>query len=513
VGNRDARPEPEDVSLSVGGRLSSAPAPELITSAFAHELAEEAVLFDGMSYADLAHTVVMIEAGVVPEQPGRELLAALEHLRRRPADFAPDPARGDLYTNREAYLARRTDAARWLGVGRTRREAATVAYHLVVRSELLAVGKELVKAATALIERAQEHAEAIMADYTYLQAAQPTTFGHYLIAFVYPILRDLDRAKNLFRRVNLSPAGCGGINGSRLPQDRARLAALLGFDGCVVHARDAMWQADVPIETMAVATAATINFARFAEDLQIFATSEFGLIEIPDRYARASVLMPQKKNPYALAYVRGVANEMVGTQAAVVALNRTATGQMDNRIFVYGKVPHALKQVANVASLIAGVLREMRFDRARGKAATADGFVMAADLAETITTHTGVDFRSAHQIVARLVRQFVACGRSLSTLTGPDLDAVAAEMTGQPLKIPVNVLEQALNPAKAVAARENLGGAGPGAIAAMCDECRGSLAEYAQWWRSAEERIAAAHQELMCRVVKLGIEIDGAPHN
>jgi argininosuccinate lyase len=104
---------------------------------------------------------------------------------------------------------------------------------------------------------------------------------------------------------NRSPAGCGSVNGSHLPQDRSRLAELPGFDGLAQHARDAMWQPDGPIETLSVAITALINLDRLAEDLQIFATAEFDLVELDEGHTRASVIMPQKKNPYALNYVRG----------------------------------------------------------------------------------------------------------------------------------------------------------------------------------------------------------------
>src|SRR5205823_3087471 len=161
----------------------------------------------------------------------------------------------------------------WLGAGRARRESTTIGYRITVRSLLLAFGNALLQAGNALLARADEHRASLMADYTYLQAAQPTTFGHYLLGFVYPLLRDLDR---------------------------------------------------------------------LAEDLQIFATAEFGLVELADGHTRASVIMPQKKNPYALNYVRGATNELSGTLTAVTALGRTPSGQVDNRVFAYGDVPRAL---------------------------------------------------------------------------------------------------------------------------------------------------------------------------
>src|SRR5262249_33226 len=159
------------------------------------------------------------------------LLSALLALHTSPPDFTPIPELGDLYTNREAWLAAHTPASCWLGAGRARRESTTTGYRIAVRSRLLAFAHPLIQVGTALIERADEYQAALMADYTYLQPAQPTTFGHYLLGFAYPLLRDLDRLQALYARTNLSPAGCGSVNGSRIPQDRRRLAELLGFDG------------------------------------------------------------------------------------------------------------------------------------------------------------------------------------------------------------------------------------------------------------------------------------------
>ena len=347
--------------LGVGSRLASRPAAELVQTAFARELADQLALFKGMSLADMAHTVMLIEAGMIPSAEGAALLSALLALHEYPSDFNPTPELGDLYTNREAWLAARTTAVGWLGAGRARRESTTTGFRITVRSLVLAFASALIKCGSAMVEGAGEHRSALMADYTYLQPAQPTTFGHYLLGFAYPLLRDLERLHALFNRTNQSPAGCGSVNGSRLPQNRERLAELLGFDGLAQHARDAMWQPDIPIETLAVVVSALVNIDRLAEDLQIFATAEFDLVELADGYTRASVIMPQKKNPYALAFVRGATNELIGIQASVAALGRTPSGQVDNRIFIYGDVPRALEMATGVAELMNGVLAGMSF--------------------------------------------------------------------------------------------------------------------------------------------------------
>src|SRR5256714_7215634 len=381
-----------DSVLGVGSRLATGPAIELVQTAFARELADQLALFRGMSLADLAHTVMLIEAGVIPSADGASLLSALLDLDEYPTDFIPTPESGDLYTNREAWLGARTPSVGWLGAGRARRESTTTGYRITVRSCLLAFAMALIKVGASLTERADEHRATLMADYTYLQPAQPTTFGHYLLTFAYPLLRDLERLQALYTRNNRSPAGCGSVNGSRLPQDRNRLAELLGFDGLAQHARDAMWQPDGPIETMSVVITALVNLDRLAEDLQIFATAEFDLVELAEGHSRASVIMPHKKNPYALAYVRGATNELIGMLASVAALGRTPSGQVDNRVFAYGDVPRALETATGVAILMAGGVNGFRFHAPLGAARPAGGVCTATDSVEEVTLRTGPSF-------------------------------------------------------------------------------------------------------------------------
>ena len=498
------REKNENISvLGVGSRLASGPSAELVQTAFARELTDQLVLFKGMSLADMAHTVMLIEAGVIPPAEGSSLLSALLALHEHPPDFNPTPESGDLYTNREAWLASRTTAVGWLGAGRARRESTTTGYRIIVRSYVLAFVSALIKAGTVLVERADEYRSALMADYTYLQPAQPTTFGHYLLGFTYPLLRDIDRLQALFNRTNQSPAGCGSVNGSRLPQNRQRLAVLLGFDGLAQHARDAMWQPDSPIETLSVVVSALINMDRLAEDLQIFATAEFDLVELAEGHARASVIMPQKKNPYALAYVRGATNEVIGMQASVAALGRTPSGQVDNRIFIYGDVPRGLEMATGVATLMGGVLKGMSFHSSVAAARLANGFTTATDLVEMITLETGLDFRTAHRIVGRLVREATQTNRTMRELTTTDLDAAAQVILNRPLHLSETVFAQANDPATAIAARQGIGGAAPEPLSNMLTECRSTLDSYTSWYNIATTKTNAAEAVLLRTVQQL----------
>jgi argininosuccinate lyase len=486
------------VTIGVGARLREASAPELAASAGRFEAAASPVLDPGLHAADLAHAVALVEAGVLPAAVGARLVRALLALADVPlADRAADPLLGDAFANREAWLAARdAEAAGWLCAARARREGTTTAYHLAVRDRLLALAGAAEDAGGALVGLAGAHVDTLLPDYTYLQQAQPTTLAHYLLGFVYPLLRGLDRLRECWGRTNRSPAGGGSVNGARWPLDRERVAALLGFDGVVTHARDAMWQADQPLEVVSVATALLLPLERLAEDLLVWATSEFGLVELADRHARGSMVMPQKKNPYALAFVRGVASDAIGRLAAAAAWGRTPSGQIDNRIFAYGEVPRGLDLAADTVRLMAGVVAGLTVDTALMARRAREGWGQATDLAETLVTLAGLDYRAAHGVVGRAVRAAVERGLGPADLDPALLDDAAVAVVGRPLGLDAAAVAAALDPGRSVAARTGVGGAAPAAVRAMLDECRAALAAAAAWRRAAEARIAAARAAL-----------------
>lgn len=483
-------------ALEVGGRLAAAPAAELVAHAFAEELRHQRPLAEAMGLADIAYALGLIDAGIVARDVGRPLLAALLELHEQPSALQFDPACGDLYTNREAWLMRRTPAAGWLGAGRARREATTTAFHLVVREQVLGLLRALVGTAATLVDLAEKHRHALVADYTYLQAGQSTSFGHYLLGFVYPILRDIERVQAFYARVDRSPAGCGSTNGSRLAPDRQRVAELLGFHRLVPHARDAMWQADLPIEGMALVVAGLVNLDRLAEDLMVFATVEFGLVELGDGQARASKIMPQKKNPFALAYVRAAANQAIGLQAALAASGRTPSGQMDNRMLAYGELPRALALAAGAAEVLGAALGGLTLS-ADAAARTLASFVLATDLAEVLVLEAGLDYRAAHRLVGHLSRTLHTESRLAASLTPADVANAADAALGRKVDIGVDVLARALDPQAAVAARTGVGGAAEAPLSAMIAECRGALAAGKAWWRTADGRNERSRVDLL----------------
>ncbi len=491
-----------DGDLGVGDRFAEGPAPELVRSAFALEIAYGPLLYRGMSLADLAHAVALVEAGIVPPPLGARLLAALLELHAIPArEFPFEPAHGDAYTNRERELRRRApDAADWLQAGRARREASTVGYTIVVRDGLLAAAGALLALMGALLDRAQAEVATLMPDYTYLQTAQPTTLAHYLLTFVQPMTRDLSRLRLAFEHADRSPAGVGSTNGTRLLLDRERLAELLGFQGLALHARDAMWQPDSAVEVLAALTTLLLNVDRLAEDLQIWSTAEFGYVESADRHARISVIMPQKKNPYGLAYVRGVARASIGALAGAAALQATPSGQVDNRIFTYGAVPQALDQAERALSLMAGIVAGLRFDVETLRRRAGQDHSGATDLAETLTLTCGLSPRAAHRVVGHAVRLARAAGRALDA----DLLAAAAQaVIGRALGVSDRLIAESMDPRTIVESRTTPGGAAVQPVAAMIAGFRATATGAQAWLSDQRRRLDAAEQALLERVRSL----------
>jgi argininosuccinate lyase len=442
--------EPPPGYLGAEARIRKGPAPELVAAGYELELADAALLEPGLKLADLAHVLAHPS---IPKDHRRALLDALLDL-----EVEIDSRYGDLVNVRERALEQRIgNAAGWLNAGRPRREAGRIAFRIALRARLLDLAEAITRFAAALTERATHERDTLMPDYTYLQPAQPTTAGHWLLSFAYPALRDARRALDDFDATNRSPAGAGGVNGSRYAIDRERLSSLLGFDAPIEHTRDAMWQTDGFAETAFHAALAATGASRFAEDVEIYGSEEFGLMRIGDELCRASALMPQKRNPYALVVIRGGARTLLGRAAGVLATQQTPSGRTDNLLYAYGEVAGAVALATRLLNLAAATAESLTIVERQ-----LDPAVMATDAAEVLSLERGVDYRSAYRAVAQ----------------------------GEP---------PALDPREALATRVVTGGAAPAPMDAMLASCEAEIAVLSAQVDANRATVAAAERELLRR--------------
>jgi argininosuccinate lyase len=484
--------EPPDGYLGAEARIRSGPAPELVEAGYALELGDAPFLHRGMGLADLGHVLVLGEQGVIPPDDEHELLRALlELLAVDLAEVVSDPRYGDLANARERALEQRVGkAAGWLNAGRPRREAGRIAFRLALRARVLELAAAVVRYAGALVELAARERDTLMPDYTYLQAAQPTTVGHWILSFAYPALRDAERLHGDLAWVNRSPGGAGGVNGSRFPLDRERIADLLGFAGPVTHTRDGMWQTDGLADLASHAAIAATGASRFAEDLEIYGSDEFGLLHIGDELCRASALMPQKRNPYALVVLRGGAGTLIGRATGILTTQRTPSGRTDNLLYAYGEVHGTVELAARLLRLAAATADSVTVDAARAARAVRESSALATDLAEVVSAAAGLDYRSAYRVVGRAVA-------SPGALDASALDVAAAELLGRRLELAEGVVADGLDPARALATRTVPGGAAPQPMDAMLSDCRGAIADARRWIDVERTAISTAEDELI----------------
>ncbi len=470
--------------------MTAGPARELIESGFTLENADAPLLHHGLNLADIAHVLDLRSRGVVPDEPARQLLDLLLEVHAMAAeDFPYDPSFGEAYNSRERYFVSRIgDVAGWLHAGRPRREATRLALRLLMRRQLVDLVDDAAGFVDNVAAQAARHVGTLMPDQTYLQQAQPSTFGHYILSFAYPTLRDGRRLLEGLDWVNTSPGGAGCVNGSRLLADRGVVADLLGFGGVIEHTRDAMWQVDGLIDIMATAASMLSNQSKLAEDLEIWSSSEFDYVDLDDGFTRSSVLMPQKRNPYSLSIVRGASGILIGRLTGFLAVVKSPSARSDNLIFAYGEVPRSLDLAGRVTRLMSGVVGTLRVNVTRMADALASGFTQATDLAEHIVTVCRIDYRSAYLIVGLAVKAASAQGLRGIDLTGEMLDNASVEHQGRPLGLAGHDLSAVLDPGLIVATRSARGGAAPAAVEAMVESCRAAataLRADADKWRSS----------------------------
>src|SRR4029079_17769725 len=390
----------------------------------------------------------------------RDLLRLLLEVQATDAaQFPYDPEFGEPYNSRERlFVSRLGDTAGWLHAGRPPREAARIALRIYLRDQLLDLVDVVVDFVHRTASVAAEHVETLMPDQTYLQQAQPSTCVHYVLSFAFPAVRDAERLLDEFGAINRSPGGAGCVHGTRLLDERGFVARALGFDAVIEHTRDAMWQIDGLIHVLATAASLLSTQSKLAEDLEIWSSSEFDFVDLDDAFTRSSILMPQKRNPYSLAIIRGASGVLIGRLTGFLAVAKSPSARSDNLIFAYGEVPRALDLAIRVTRLMTGVMRTIEVNVDQMAHGLDDGYTQATDLSEFIVQTIGLDYRSAYDVCGVTVREASKNGIPGRLITGAMLDEAAVAVTGQPLGLTSMDLSAALDPAAIIGSRKATGG-------------------------------------------------------
>ena len=444
---------PTSSTKAWAGRLPVPAAPE--AEAFTTSLPVDRVLYPHDVAGSRAHVRALVRAKLLSPREGarieRGLAAILRELERGRFRFLASDE--DIHMAIERRLVERLGPLGGkLHTGRSRNDQVALDLRLWLRAECNAVDAALARLQRVLFALARQHRDAIVPGYTHLQRAQPILLAHHLLAYREMLARDRTRFRDCRQRGDELPLGAGALAGAGFPLDRKFLARELGFARVSQNSIDAVADRDTAVEFLAAAAIAAVHLSRLAEDLVLWATDEFGFLELPDAFATGSSMMPQKKNPDVAELVRGKTGRVTG---ALVALLTTLKGLplAYNRDLQEDKPAlfDAAATLRQCLEVFTAMLPGVRF-RTERMAAAADGLLLATDLADQLVER-GIPFRRAHALVGALVRRCAVTGTGLRDLDAPTLRGYSPHLTP--------ALVRGLTPARSVARRRVLGGTAP----------------------------------------------------
>jgi argininosuccinate lyase len=383
--------------------------------------------------ASKAHASALVAAYILSEEEGAQLRDALDAIA---ADHASEAGKvlvrdhataEDIHHFVELKLVERVGSLGLkLHTGRSRNEQIATDLRLYVRAEIALVVDSLATWARALVKQAQEAGDSVMPSYTHLQRAEPVLVAHWLLAYVEMVLRDATRLRDCGRRINECPLGSGAVAGATLALDRTIAVRELGFDRPTANSIDSTSDRDFILEYLHALTFVGLHLSRFAEEITLFATAEYGFVVLPEAFSTGSSAMPQKKNPDLTELIRAKVGRIHGAAQAV-------TLQLKGLPLAYNKdmqetqePAFAVEFVPSMLSLVARFTAAIQFNRERMAEAAQSGYLNAM-AAATYLVHKGVPFRTAHEKIGNAVRFALQERVELRDLTINELRAFGPE--------------------------------------------------------------------------------------
>jgi len=363
---------------------------------------------------------VLLEAGILTEHEAGEIRSALDEIIRiasQDSSYLATAQSEDVHSFVESELVRLIGEAGYkLHTGRSRNDQVATDLRIFLRAEIDRVVAVIRKLQEAILDLADENRDQVMPGYTHLQRAQPVLFAHYALAYYEMFKRDGLRLAEIRSRVNRLPLGSGALAGTGFDIDRDALARNLGFEGVCSNSLDAVSDRDFVIEFVGAASVAMMHLSRLSEDLILYATAEFGFVELSDAVSTGSSLMPQKKNPDSLELIRGKAGRVFGHHAGLLATMK-GLPLAYNKDMQEDKEPlfDTIDTLAGSLGVMATVLGNLKL-KGDGMAVAANGdYTNATDLADYLV-RKGMPFRRAHEVVGRIVSHAIGHSKRLEDL-------------------------------------------------------------------------------------------------
>jgi len=404
-----------------------------------------------------AHVAMLGKQGIIEAKDADDIAKGLDKVAQEidSGTFTFSRALEDIHMNIESRLADVVGpAAGRLHTARSRNDQVATDMRLWVRDTLDALDLQMADLQQALAEKALDYADAVMPGFTHLQSAQPVTFGHHLLAYVEMIGRDRGRVKDARKRMNENPLGAAALAGTSFPIDRFMTAKALGFDRPTANSLDSVSDRDFVLEALSAASICAMHLSRFAEEIVIWTTPQFGLVALSDKFTTGSSIMPQKRNPDAAELVRAKSGRIIGalTSLLIVMKGLPLTYAKDMQEDKEGTFD-ALTSLSLCLAAMSGMVRDMTPDRKAMKKAAGSGYATATDLADWLVRSLKMPFRNAHHVTGKIVGLAADKKIGLEKLTLAEMQSVEPKITADVFTI--------LGVEKSVRSRTSFGGTAP----------------------------------------------------
>jgi argininosuccinate lyase len=506
--NQQEKVEKEIPFLTVA-RLAVPPA-EILAKFYEKYLPPEVLRTRMLSgiMVDLAHVIMLCEQGIIPPDSAAKICETLKEIEQLVLDgkFSFDSRLGTDFPQIEAYLIKKLgmSVGGLLHTGRSRCDRDAAVSRIEHRNYILRVIRALISFQRALLDVAERHVETVMPGYTHLQHAYPWTFGHYLLCYFDRFERDFQRIKELYKRINMNPLGTAVLAGSSFALDRERTAELLGFDGVIENSMDAGgYYQDYLMEGAAVLAILSSNINKLANELSIWASYEFRLVEIADEYCSTSSHMPQKKNPEGLEFVKASCGFVMGLPSVEFSKARMMMSTDMDQIFSVSTMCYAHEIINDSLYMMRGILETIKVYEDRMKNLAGAYWGTLGLLAEELVKKRGISFREAHQIAGRFVRMCILQGIEPKCVTSELLDEASQEIIGRPLKIDTQIIRKLLDPVNFMNSVVTKGSINPKETKRMLKKRWEVLREEETWLSKEENKLKQAREKIEEMILKL----------
>ena len=493
----------------VSGLLSETLAPEIQEHVYGPRLEDDfRKVFSVMSDVNQAHVVMLAECGILTPEIAQVLASVLLDLEDQgPGAFTLDPAREETYFNYEAKVIEVAGAevGGRMHIGRSRNDLKATLDRMRSRRDCLDILDSLASVRETALNQAETHADVVMPGYTHLQPAQPITFGFFLLGFAQAFERDHQRISGAYPRVNLNPLGGGAFAGTSFPIDRGRTGQLLGFDGLLEHDLDAIASRDFAVELLSHCALLGLTWSRMAQDFFVMVSYEFQTVNFPDRVFCTSSIMPQKKNPVVLEFLKGRSAQLIGAlttaMAAIKGTNFTnvVDGYYEALRWYFDSLNDTLSSL-DIVNLVLGTA-EPNTDRML--TLVEENYSTVTDLTDNLVRQSDLSFREAHHVVGRVVRVALDKGLKANEISSAIIEEAAKDVAGRPVVLDAETLRRSLDPAAAVEGRKGIGGPAPDEVRRMIGEARKRLADDRQRNDERRARVDAARTTLKAEITAL----------